>query len=136
MAELELGHELGPQRRTAPDRSQVAAYLDAADFTEPLFSDLEFARAVGYRDTIVPGPLLAAFLEQFVCSELPGWELERLSATFRVATLVGDALVFRGVVTERHDTPAGVRIICDLTIGHSEDDHAVTSTATLRRAKD
>lgn len=133
MSEVQIGHELGPQQRTAPPRERVAAYLGAANFTEPMFTDVAFARAVGYRDTIVPGPLLTALLEQFLHAELPGWQLERLSATFRVATIVNDTLLFSGVVTEHHETSDGCRIVCDLVIGHSDAEHAVISTATLRR---
>jgi len=134
MADVRLGHELGTQQRTAPGREQIAAFMVAANFTEPMFTDVGFARAIGYRDTIVPGPLLAALLEQFLHTELPGWELERLSTTFRVATIAGDTLTFTGVVTEHHETPSGHRLVCDLVIGHSDAEQAVISTATLRRA--
>ena len=130
---MELGHELGPRQRAGPQAEGIATYVRVADIVEPLFMEPPLARALGYRGVVVPGPMLAAFLEQFVRSELPGWRLERLSTTFRVPTIAGDLLVLRGVVTEHHESADGERIVCDLMIEHANGEHAVTATATLGR---
>jgi hypothetical protein len=115
-----------------PTAAQVGTYARMGEVVEPLFTEPASARALGYRGIIVPGPMLSAFLEQFVRAELIGWQLERLSATFRVSTIVGDTVILRGVVTEHHELPDGERIVCDLVIEHSDGERAVTSTATLR----
>jgi len=132
MKPIDLGDEIGPLRRTTPDQAGVAAYVGTADITEPMFSDPDLARALGYRGLVVPGPMLAAFLEQFLRAELPCWRLERLSVTFRVPTVVGDALVLRGVVTEHNAAADGEHIVCDVLIEHHDGERAVTGTATLR----
>src|SRR5262249_11368022 len=132
-ASVDLGYEIAPLRRIAPHGGGVATYVRTADIAEPLFTDPQVARALGYRGVVVPGPLLAAFMEQFVRRGLAGWQLERLSATFRVPTIAGDALVFRGVVIEKHETAGGERIVCELVIEHGDNERAVTGTATLRR---
>jgi acyl dehydratase len=136
VASPDLGHEFGPRQRPTPGPEQIAAYVGAADTAELLFTDPVAARALGYRGLVVPGPMLAAFLEQFLRQELPGWSLERLSTTFRVPTISGDTVILRGVVTEHHELADGERIVCDLVIEHDNGEHAVTSTATLRRARD
>jgi hypothetical protein len=100
---------------------------------EPLFTEPALARALGYRGVVVPGPMLTAFLDQFVRRELPGWRLEALSTTFRIPTIAGDRIVFSGVVTEQHYLPEGERIVCDLIIDHSDSERAVTGTAALAR---
>jgi len=135
MSGVELGHEIGPYRRVCPDQAQIGRYVGAADMTEPMFSDARLARALGYRGVVVPGPMLAAFLEQFVRLELAGWQLERLTTTFRVPTIAGDTVSLRGVVTEHHELADGDRIVCDLVIEHADGERAVTSTATLRRQR-
>jgi acyl dehydratase len=131
---IDLGHELAPWRRPTPPPDAIARYVRTADIEEPLFTSAPTARALGYRDVVVPGPMLAAFLEQFVRRRLPGWRLERLGATFRVPTITGDAINLGGVVTERHELPDGERIVADLVLTHSDGERAVTGTATLRRA--
>jgi hydroxyacyl-ACP dehydratase HTD2-like protein with hotdog domain len=135
VADLDLGHELGPWRRATPTAEVIARYAATADVPEPLFTSASSARELGYSGVLVPGPMLTAFLEHFVRRELPGWQMERLSATFRAPTITGDVLVLSGVVTERHELVDGERIVCDLVIEHSDGERAVTGTATLRSAR-
>lgn len=130
--DIELGDEIGPQRRVSPDAQGIAAYVGAADLTEGLFTQLEVAQALGYRGIVVPGPMLTAFLEQFIRAEFPGWRLERLSTTFRIPTIAGDTLVLHAVVTEHHVLPDGQRVVCDLVIEHANGESAVTGVAILR----
>ena len=136
VAGIDLGHELGPWRRPTPTAAVIARYAETADIAEELFTSAPAARRLGYRGVVVPGPMLAAFMEQFVRRELPGWPLERLSATFRVPTITGDTIVLRGVITERHELTDGERIVCDLLIEHSDGERAVTGTATVRQPAD
>jgi len=122
-----LGDELGPRRRHAPTTDHVAGYIGADNVGE--FA--AHARAVGRSGIVVPGPMLSAFLEQFVRAELPEWRLERLATTFRVPTLAGSHLVLRGAITEHHELADGDRLVCDLVIEHEDGERAVTGTATL-----
>jgi len=133
VTEIDLGHELGPWRRSTPTAEVIAGYAGTADIAEELFTSAPAARGLGYRGVVVPGPMLAAFLEHFVRRELPGWRLERLSATFRVPTITGDTIVLSGVITERHELTDGERIVCDLLIEHGDGERAVTGTATVRQ---
>jgi hypothetical protein len=130
---VELGHELGPRARWAPPPEQIALYVRANGIVEPLFTEPALARALGYRGVVVPGPMLTAFLDQFVRRELPGWRLEALSTTFRIPTIASDRMVFSGVVTEQHHLSEGERIVCDLVIDHADSERAVTGTAALAR---
>ncbi len=130
---MDLGDELGPQRRVAPASDHIAAFSRASDVPERLFTDPTYAQALGNRGIIVPGPMLAALLEQFLRSELPEWRVERLSTTFRIPTIAEDPLLLRGVIAEHHETADGERIVCDLVIEHCDGERAVTSTVTLRR---
>lgn len=132
--ELDLGHELGPRQRQMPGPEAIAEYARTAGIVEPLFSDAEWARALGFDGVVVAGPMLAAFLEHFVRAELPGWQLERSSTTFRVPTTSGELIILTGVVTERHEIADGERTVCDLLIEHRDGEQAATGTATLRQA--
>jgi hydroxyacyl-ACP dehydratase HTD2-like protein with hotdog domain len=129
-----LGDEISLWERDAPTAEEVAAYVGTSRMREHLFIDADYARSRGYRGVVVPGPLLTAFLEHYLRARLPGWRLERLSTSFRVPTITGDHLRFRGAITEHHATADGERLVCDVVIEHSSGDRAVTATATLRRA--
>jgi hypothetical protein len=129
-----VGDELMPEARRAPDAGQIAAYSDANEARESLFTDTAFAQAHGFGGLVVPGPMLSAFLEQFVRRQLVGWRLEHLGATFRVPTIAGAGIVLRGVVTEHHEMADGERLVCDLVVEHADGERAVTGTVRLFRA--
>lgn len=132
-APVELGDPIGPRQRTGPDARQIAAYAGGSDIRERFFHEPDYARALGFPGLVVPGPLLSAFIEQFLRRELPGWRLERLSVNFRQPTTAGEVLTLRGVVVERHEVEGGVRIVCDVVIEHADRERAITGTATLWR---
>jgi hypothetical protein len=127
-----LGDELGPVRRYAPGAADLAAYIGADNVDE--FA--AHARAIGQEGIVVPGPMLAAFLEQFVRREFPQWRVERLTVTFRVPCLAGAELVLRGAVTEHHEMADGERLVCDLVIEHNDGERAVTGSTTLAKLVD
>lgn len=130
---MHLGDEIGPERRRAPEVAQIAAYLGAGRAAPPLFVDAEYARAHGFGGVIAPGPMLTAFLEQFVLAALPGWRLEAIGTTFRVPTVAGAEVELRGAVTEHHEMADGERLVCDLVVAHADGTAAVTGTARLFR---
>ena len=131
-AAVEVGDVIGPERRVCPDAAMVGAYAAGHDVQESLFVDRAFAQRVGYRDVIVPGPMQTAFLEQLVRRHFPGWELERLSTTFRISVVSSDTIELSGVVTEVHPLPDGARVDCDLVIENSDGERTTTGHATLR----
>lgn len=130
---VEIGDDLQPWRRRGASAAEVARYIGSGEMREPLFSDVDYARALGFRGIVVPGPMLTAFLEQFLWRELPGYRLERLGTTFRQPTISGDDLTLRGAVVEHHREADAERIVCDLVIEHGNGERAVTGGATLRR---
>ncbi len=129
-----LGDDLGPERRVAPGADQIADYAGVGAIRERIFSDGAYARRLGLPGVIVPGPMLTAFIEQFLRRALPGWKLERLSTTFRVPTSPATPLVLHGAVTEHHEMADGERLVCDVVIEHGDSgERAVTGSATLGR---
>lgn len=132
-APIELGTELGPLLRPGTPTEQVGGYVDSGEMRDELFTDARYARDLGYRGIVVPGPMLTAFLEQFVRGALPAWRLEKLGSTFRQPTITGDPLKLHGVVSEHHETADGEHVVCDLVIEHPSGERGVTATARLKR---
>lgn len=129
---MEVGDELGPERRRAPALADVLTYLGGRPAT-PLFVDAGIARAHGLAGVIAPGPMLTAYLEQYVRRRVSGWVLEALGVTFRVPTVAGSEIELRGVVSEHHEMADGERLVCDLVVVHADGTVAVTGTARLFR---
>lgn len=127
----EVGDVLGPEARLAPSAAQVAGFAEDSHVYEDLFVDRDFALSLGYRDVIVPGPMQSACLEQFLRKQLPGWRLESLSVTFRMAMITADLIKLSAVVTEVHTIGSRARLDCDLIIESSDGERTTTGQATL-----
>jgi hypothetical protein len=129
----EIGALIGPEYRAAPMPAAVDRYASGLGERVSLFVDRDFAQAAGYADVIVPGPLQSALLERMLRRRLPGWELRRLSVSFRVSVIAGEQIVLAGVVIEHHLRTDGEWITCDLWVECGASDRATIGTAELRR---
>ena len=130
-ADLEVGALIGPQHRPAPSATAIAAYARSLRGREPLFTDRAFARALGYADVIVPGPLQSALLEAMLRRRLRGWELHRLALTFRVSVIAREPIALAAVVVERHLRRDGTTLLCDLALENRDGERAALGTAEL-----
>jgi len=50
----------------------LAEYADLSGDTNPLFNDAEYARQLGFKDRLVPGPLLSGMFSDLLGTKLPG----------------------------------------------------------------
>lgn len=129
--ELEVGTQLGPEHRRAPDAGEIAAYAASLGGRAPMFTDRAFARGLGYADVIVPGPLQSALLEAMLRRRLPGWELRRLAVTFRMSMTAYEPIALAMVVVERHLRRDYTVVIGDLSLENRDGERAALGTAEL-----
>ena len=127
---VEIGSTIAVEHRLAPDARTVHGYAASLSGREPLFSDAEFARELGYADVIVPGPVQSALLEALLARHLPRWDLVDLSLTFRVSVIAGEPISLTAMVIEADDQ--GHRLVLDLTVENSHAERAAVGTATLQ----
>lgn len=127
---LEPGETIAVEHRRAPDASAIRRYAEPFAGGDPLFTDGELARRVGFDDVIVPGPLQSALLEALVTCALPTWRLHQLACTFRISLLAAEAMTLSAVVTELDPTAATLHL--DLTIENAAGERAATGSAVLR----
>lgn len=128
---LEIGDTLGPLLRRSPGSEIIAGYADNSHVYENLFVSESFARRLGYRNVIVPGPMQSAYLEQFLRQQLPGMGLRSLSVTFRISVISGDPMHISGVITEIEDAPQGRVLTCDIMIENRDGERATVGQAIL-----
>lgn len=128
--DLDVGSEI-EERCTAPDAPAIARYAGRLAGGESLFTDVRYARSLGYADVIVPGPLLSAMLERFLRRRYSGLALRRLAVTFRVSVIAAEPITLAAVVIEQRWHDAHMAIVCDLSIENSDGERAALGTAEL-----
>jgi acyl dehydratase len=92
---LKIGQTAAAKRIfTAED---LAEYADLTKDTSPLFNDAEYARQLGFKDRIIPGPLLSGMFSDLLGTKLPGrgtnWLKQKLH--FPAQAYVGDEIIVR-----------------------------------------
>ncbi len=75
----------------------LTEYFDLTGDTNPLFSDADYARQAGFKDRIIPGPLLSGMFSDLFGTKLPGrgtnWLKQNLH--FPSAAYLGDEITAR-----------------------------------------
>lgn len=92
---LEVGQSAaGKKIFSAGDLGEYAALTKD---TNPLFNDAEFARQMGFKDCIIPGPLLSGMFSDLLGTKLPGrgtnWLKQKLH--FPAPAYLGDEITAR-----------------------------------------
>jgi hydroxyacyl-ACP dehydratase HTD2-like protein with hotdog domain len=131
--EVDLGATLGPERRIAPGPHEISRWAGALRERESFFTDQSYSRRLGFRDLVVPGPMLSAFIGQMLRRQLPGWTARRLSMTFRQSLVANDAMSLSGVITDHVPGPAAT-CTCDLLIEDAHGETVASGTAELTAA--
>ena len=89
---LEIG-QTACAKRTFSAQS-LAEYSDLTGDTNPLFSDADYTRQLGFKDCLVPGPLLSGMFSDLFGTKLPGrgtnWLKQNLH--FPAPAYVGDEI--------------------------------------------
>jgi acyl dehydratase len=129
-ASLQVGDEVPSWQPPPVDRAQIARFAGASGDFNPLYVDEPFARAAGFRSTIVPGPLAMGALSQMVSEWLKGPFIRRLGAKFLKILWPGDVLTCRGRVTGKHREGSDYLVDFDLWIENQEGEMMVRGTAT------
>jgi acyl dehydratase len=89
---LEIGQTASAKRTFRAE--SLAEYFDLTGDTNPLFSDADYARQAGFRDRMIPGPLLSGMFSDILGTRLPGrgtnWLKQKLH--FPAPAYVGDEI--------------------------------------------
>jgi acyl dehydratase len=85
-------------------KEMMRKFLDISGDSNPLHTDIEFARAAGYSDCVVYGMLTASFYSTLVGVHLPGRHvlLHGLDASFVAPVFPDDVLTVHGEISTIH----------------------------------
>lgn len=100
--DVEVGQEI-PTLVKQPTHIQMLMWGGAVDDYNPMHADNEIAKRAGYREPIVFGPLIFAFLEQMLTSWIgvDGW-LKKITVRHNVPAFANDDVVCRGKITDKY----------------------------------
>jgi acyl dehydratase len=89
---LKIGQTAAAKRIFSAE--DLAEYADLSGDTNPLFNDADYARQFGFKDRLVPGPLLSGMFSDLFGTKLPGrgtnWLKQKLH--FPAPAYVGDEI--------------------------------------------
>ena len=92
---LKIGQTAAANRIFTAD--DIAEYADLSRDTNPMFSDVDCARQSGFKDCLIPGPLLSGMFSDLLGTKLPGrgtnWLKQNLH--FPAPAYVGDKITAR-----------------------------------------
>ena len=131
--EVEFGEEL-PAFDPDTTMDNVKAFVSAAHWFSPRFTDHEAARREGLPGALVPGIMSQGFLGAMIHRWAPEAELQQLDTVFRAPLVVDEPCHVNGVVTDIDDEEGEVEI--DITVTNDAGETRVFGTARVRMPGD
>lgn len=133
LSSVQVGDPLPELRRTV-GQDQISAYAAAAGDPNPIHTDEEFAKSVGFPSTIAHGMLSMAIAAECVARWAGGYDsVASLAVRFSKPLLRGDTIICSGRVTEI-DTDAGLVHIELEAVGDRGDRVLTNGRASVRLA--
>lgn len=128
ISEVEFGAEL-PQFDPDTSVDNVRAFVEAAGWEAPRFTDHEAARAQGLPGALVPGIMSQGFLAAMIHRWAPDAVIEHVDTVFRAPVLVDAPCHISAVVTDIDEAEGIVEI--DLTVTNDAGETRVFGTAKV-----
>ena len=127
--EVEFGEEL-PAFDPDTSMDNVKAFVRAAHWFGPRFTDHEAARREGLPGALVPGIMSQGFLAAMIHRWAPEAWLHQLDTVFRAPLVVDRPCHINGVVTDIDEEAGEVEI--DITVTNEAGENRVFGTARVR----
>jgi len=129
ITDVEFGAEL-PDFEPDTSLANVRAFVEAAGWAGPRFTDHEAARREGLPGALVPGILSQGYLAAMIHRWAPDALIENVDTVFRAPVVVDQPYRISGVVTDVDEEAGTVEI--DLTLTNEQGETRVFGTANVR----
>ena len=109
----------------------VGAFATFSGDTNELHTDAAYAKEASFRDTVVHGMLLGAFVSRVVGMQLPGRYslLVKETLEFKKPVIVGDTITVRATITHKSDATRIVHLSIDI---RKQDDVVAEGSVRVR----
>ncbi len=121
-----------PQRKRTPSSLRVMQFMGASWMWGPQFYDAATAEKMGLPAPIVPGPMKAAFLDQYLRAWLDGGgKVERLQVSHRRPDVHNVEMTLGGAVTRKYEDDGVQKADLEIFIDNPEGERSIRGAATV-----
>jgi acyl dehydratase len=125
---LNVGDEVVNLVKEPVTKNQLVRYAGASGDFNPLHTDDESARAVGFDGVIAHGMLVMGFLTQAVTTWIPRRLFRKIKVRFKGVTLPGDVLTMTARVAEKRIEGSSGIVTCSIEAMDQDKDVKVAGT--------
>lgn len=109
------------------------AYCDFVGEINPLHFDLEYARALGYRDIVVAGIFTASLFPKLVTDWLGEQaSIERMEVTFIAPAYLNETVTYRGRVRSKANEGGARSLVCEVWSENLTGEQLASASIFLR----
>jgi len=108
-------------------------YCELVNEINPLHFDLEYARALGYKDIVVAGIFTASLFPKLITDWLGGQAvIEKMEVKFGSPAYLNDTVTYRGRVGKKVTKAGAKRLECDVWSENAAAERLASATILLR----
>ena len=131
MTTYKVGDELAPLVIGELTREAIAEYSRVSKDPNPMHTDDELAREMGYPGVFAQGMLGMAYLARHLEAIAGVGKLHRIKVRFKTMTWPGERITCRARVTSVERIEGRQRVTCDIQTENEEGQPKVVGTATF-----
>ena len=128
---LQVGQELPAWERGDINIQLFQAYGEASGDGNPMHTDEEYARDLGYPGVFAPGMLIMAFAAQYLTDLAGAGAIQRIHSRFRKQTWPGETLRFFATVTEKKEERGKKLVTLELKGANLEGEEKLLGEAVV-----
>jgi acyl dehydratase len=126
-----VGEELAPLAIGEVTREIIAEYSRVSKDPNPMHTDEELAKSMGYRGIYAQGMLGMAYLARYVVGVCGVGKLRRIKVRFKTMTWPGERITCRARVTSVEQHGGIQRVTCDIHTENEDGEPKVVGTTTF-----
>jgi acyl dehydratase len=126
-----LGEELEPLVIGEVTKEMIAEYSRVSKDPNPMHTDEELARSMGYPGIFAQGMLGMAYLTRHLVGISGAGKLRRIKVRFKTMTWPGERITCRARVASVESMQQHQRVTCDIHTENQDGEPKVVGTATF-----
>ena len=131
MTSYKVGDELPPLALGELTRATITEYSRVSKDPNPMHTDEELAKEMGYPGVFAQGMLGMAYLARHITGIAGAGKLRRIKVRFKTMTWPGEHITCRATVSQVETTNGVQRVTCDIHTENQDGQPKVIGSATF-----